>query len=203
MATSDDFDPFGLYKESNDDSNLNSTYDFTADFHSNQDIFGSSEDINLTGLEAPNSQSFFDKSFDTFDNLKPDESCPISAKIALHEHMSCAYDETSTPMELSVDGVLSVEPPTDVECKPFYLVMKDPKNHLKNVTSYFECVTEVTHGDFVKHLEIHKTQGNRIFRVSVPLMEDGDEKSIHVIKYTCTDALKPVPLVSYIFYFIK
>ena len=195
MANSNDFDPFGLNKESNDDSQCNTTYDFTADFQNVENFFGSSDTTNVTGLEAPSSEFFFDKSFDTFENLKSDESCSINVKLALHEHMNCAYCEASTPMELSVDGVLSVEPPTDVECKPFYLVMKDPSNHLKNVTSYFECVSEVTNEDVVKHLESYKTQGNRIFRVSVPLMEDGDEKSIDVIKYTCTDALKPIPLV--------
>ena len=124
----------------------------------------------------------------------------ITVNIALHEEMSCIYDSTpnSTPI-MDIKGTINIKPTANIEGRTFYISLKDPHKHMKQVTSFFEIAKEIT--DHLKEedpfVKKHQKDGNRIFKVDIPENIDSlGSKPFNVIKYTGSEFLRPIPLVS-------
>lgn len=201
----DDFDPFGLKKESSihdlsqntdvNDSAVNWSTDFPIDFSFQDNYFASFDSSTNKKGSLSNVSGAFETSFDNL-NLNADLSePPLHVHVALHEEISCIYNGSLEASEMSIRGTISVNPPIELDCKPFYLVIKDYNSYLENVTSYFECASKVITSDFTKQYKRYDGKGTHVFRVSIPHMEDIHSESIDVIKYTCAEKLKPLPLL--------
>jgi hypothetical protein len=129
-----------------------------------------------------------------------EEQSILPVRVALHEELSCVYDEPSSQQasSRSVAGTITVEPSREMSGKTVHLSMEDPQQHIGTLTSYFDYATELTdrgvegEDSFVTR---ERGAGKRVFRVRVPGQIRWDAKPIPILKYTGSKNLRPVPLV--------
>jgi hypothetical protein len=123
--------------------------------------------------------------------LKPPENIHIVA--SFQEDITCLCDSLSdSQYSVSVEGVVTTHfaaPLDNKSLTPFYLALKDPNNHLDNVSHLSEFSNEI-----INESNLMQPEKERLFRVTIPPALVGDPTQI--IKYTCTRNLRPIPLVS-------
>ena len=129
----------------------------------------------------------------------------LPVRVALHEELSCVFDEPSSQQasSRSVAGTVSIEPTREMSGKTVHLSMEDPRRHIGTLTSYFDYATELTdRGTEEEDAFVTKERlaGKRVFRVRVPGQIRWDAKLIPILKYTGSKNLRPVPLVSLVLF---
>jgi len=121
------------------------------------------------------------------------EEIPVT--VAIHEDMSCIYDVPSKSTSISIYGTINVKPLPKLLGVNFYLTLKDPDNHLRDLTSCFDCITEksrVNSND--KYVMLQRKQGHHVFRIDIPEKKKKC-KLVKAINYTCSKSLRPVPIL--------
>ena len=104
----------------------------------------------------------------------------LLVNIALNEDLTCFY-KLSKLSSCSVEGVVQVQVKTNVdEVPPFLLVLRDPSSHILSIQENKKFASDVSRG------------GENKFKISVPK----DDNYFPVMRYKCSDALRPVPIVS-------
>ena len=120
--------------------------------------------------------------------------------VNLHETMSCVYDDTKQLPYFDIDGEITLIPNKFIQGQSFYISLRDPSNHVGEVTTFFDCARELPlncAGEDDPFVKIKQAQNCRVFKVDIPgsLMQL-DMKPIRVMKFNGSDFLRPIPLVS-------
>lgn len=153
-------------------------------------------------------------------NTRPNNQMQLPVFMTLHESMSCVYDDYSNSSpQFEINGTIDLIPNKFIQGQSFYISLKDPKNHIGNVTAYLECARELVTPQsssasssssssllmpntnendslvdpFVKE---QRKNGCRIFQVDIPGSLLHLSKPIHIIKFSGSTFLRPIPLVS-------
>lgn len=110
----------------------------------------------------------------------------LQVNIALNEDLSCSY-RNSQLSSCTVEGVVQVQVKSSVKASvPFFLLMRDPSRHVESF------VQNKKFADDVSDALMANEDADRKFTVSVPK----DETYFPVVRYKCTEELRPVPMVS-------
>jgi hypothetical protein len=104
----------------------------------------------------------------------------LLVNVALNEDLTCFY-KLSKLSSCSVEGVVQVQVKTNLdEVPPFLLVLRDPSSHILSIQENKKFAFDVSRG------------GEYMFKISVPK----DDNYFPVMRYKCSDVLRPVPIVS-------
>lgn len=108
--------------------------------------------------------------------------------VAIHEQLSSLYDG-SDEAETQVIGSIHVRPEVGVK-DSFCFVVKDFAGQLEQFQQETKVCSEIT--ESIPHSK--KEVGDRVLRVTYP--SDSKPKQMTVATYTCSNAVRPIPLVS-------
>ena len=115
----------------------------------------------------------------------------LQVNIALNEDLSCSY-RSSQLSSCTVEGVVQVQVKSSTKAAvPFFLLMRDPARHVESF------VQNKKFADDVSDALLAEEDADRKFTVSVPK----DDTYFPVVRYKCTDDLRPVPMVSRVLVF--
>jgi hypothetical protein len=110
----------------------------------------------------------------------------LQVNIALNEDLSCSY-RSSQLSSCTVEGVVQVQIKTNGrKIAPFYLLVRDPARHVESFVQNKKFAEDVS------KTILPDEEADRKFSVSVPK----DETYFPVVRYKCTEDLRPVPMVS-------
>lgn len=110
----------------------------------------------------------------------------LQVNIALNEDLSCSY-RSSQLSSCTVEGVVQIQVKSSAKTSvPFFLLMRDPARHVESF------VQNKKFADDVSDALMADEDADRKFTVSVPK----DDTYFPVVRYKCTDELRPVPMVS-------
>jgi hypothetical protein len=119
------------------------------------------------------------------DNDTVGSTARLQVNIALNEDLSCSY-RSSQLSSCTVEGVVQVQVKSSSKTTvPFFLLMKDPARHVESF------VQNKKFADDVSASLMAEEDADRKFTVSVPK----DDSYFPVVRYKCTDELRPVPMV--------
>lgn len=109
----------------------------------------------------------------------------LQVNIALNEDLSCSY-RSSQLSSCTVEGVVQVQVKSSSKASvPFFLLMRDPARHVESF------IQNKKFADDVSDALMADEDADRKFTVSVPK----DDTYFPVVRYKCTDELRPVPMV--------
>lgn len=110
----------------------------------------------------------------------------LQVNIALNEDLSCSY-RSSQLSSCTVEGVVQVQIKTNGrKLAPFYLLVRDPTRHVESFVQNKKFAEDVSKA------MLPDEEADRKFSVSVPK----DDTYFPVVRYKCTEDLRPVPMVS-------
>lgn len=110
----------------------------------------------------------------------------LQVNIALNEDLSCSY-RSSQLSSCTVEGVVQVQVKSNGrKLAPFFLLLRDPSQHVESF------VQNKKFADDVSDSLLPDEDADRKFTVQVPK----DDTYFPVVRYKCTEDLRPVPMVS-------
>jgi len=187
------FEPFSLDFSGFSTSVQENNYSIDTDIYSS--LFNNSQ--TKTNEDTIHENSFLSSS-STRSRTRSALVCDSTLRVALHEEMSCVYDMTSKSTSMNIEGTINVELNDEVDGQTFFLSLQDPNNHVGNLTSFFDIVTElkVSEGkDENSFVQKQQIRGHRVFRVDIP--GDINSRSDKILRYTGSEFLRPIPLVRF------
>mmetsp|Transcript_398 Transcript_398/g.568 ORF Transcript_398/g.568 Transcript_398/m.568 type:complete len:408 (+) Transcript_398:207-1430(+) len=146
---------------------------------------------------------------DDTNNNRPLE-LPIVVETVAHETMTCVYDNSSQyPNNVEITGSINIIPTKAIQGQTFYVSIKDPNNHIGQITTYIDYAREMKenreslhHNKLDTFVKIQKKDGCRVFQVDIPVNLNDlnsnpqyDPKPINILKYSGSEFLRPIPLL--------
>ena len=149
-------------------------------------------------LETTSQASGASFMFSNSTNLFRDKSKPKNegmVQVAIHEQISALYDGVTDEPACHVEGSIYVQPSSDLQAKPFLLVLRDLENHVANWKDWPSTCQNVS--DRVPRKGLHQT--DRVLQITTRADDGMSPRSVAeealIAQYICTERVRPVPLV--------